>query len=910
MSSLYPLISTFNRGEISPLLASRVDIDSWRQSLAYCRNFHVLTHGGLRRRSGTRFIAETAVMSSNSRLLPFKFSEAQSYVLEINGGGNMRFLALRGLLFSGASPYAISHPWSAAAVNRVSYTQFNDVAYFAHKSYSPRKLTRSGDTSWALAEAVFKNGPYLPEKTEGTTLKPSGRGSITPDMTSNTAPSGTVTSSPVDANAFKVFDLNKNSPWVPAGTSGEVAYEFPGSTEKVCDSYWVTSAPNFPEDAPISWTVEGFDGSTWVTLDTRDAESGWQQSQTRYYEFTNKNSYRAYKFKWNAVGQDGSEESRISEIGFNEAGDTATAFTLTASSTAGINAGSGFLASDVGRSIRLMGSDGRWRWATIVSRSSATVVSVRMFGHALPDTSRIARWQLGAFSASSGFPAAVALYDERLMWARTNTEPVTVFGSKQGDFEQYGISDPVLTTDGIKITLLSSNMNEILWLADDEDIVTGSAGQIRSIGPSDITQSFSAANLTQRKGPTSGAEYLQPISIGGVTLYVGQGGTKIRELVLGEQNRYVAPELTVLAEHMLKSGVRDWAFAEKPDPTIYVVTNDGLLTAITYDREQQQLGFARHDVGGVVENVAVIPGIEDGFDDVYLTVRRTINGGLKRYIEVMERPFDGDVDGINDAFFVDCGLSLIEAAKPVTSMTFAAECVMTVAAHGWSNGATVSLSGVIIVDGAGNEVGRMDGTYTIGSVTTDTFKILKDGVPVDTTQYAGMTHTATGTATRLISTVTGLSHLEGEEVLVLADGGVVESLVVSAGQITLPYAAATIHVGLEYTSRAVTLPYMGPQQDGVLFGRRRNVIGSHVDVLHTGALKVGYLGTDTWTPELPEQILKDGGNLFGNAIDLQSGFKRCDYDSSWEANGQIVMETSAPLPALIRSIVLQVEGEP
>lgn len=909
MSSLYPLISTFNRGEISPLLASRVDIDSWRQSLAYCRNFHVLTHGGLRRRSGTRFIAEVANMNGFSRLLPFKFSEEQAYVLEINSGGQMRFLALRGLLYSGASPYAISHSWNAIAVNRLSYTQFNDVAYFAHKDYSPRKLTRLADTSWTLAEATFRNGPYLPEKTEGTTLLPSARGSITPAMTSNSAPEGTVTSSPVDTNAYKVFDISKTSDWVVGTPTGEVAYQFPGTTEKVCDSYWIASSPNYAEDTPVSWTIEGFDGSTWITLDTRDAENGWQQSETRYYEFTNKSAYRAYKFKWTAVGQADSTDARIGEIGFNEGGDTPTAFTLTASSTSGINGGSGFLASDVGRSIRLMGSDGRWRWAAIISRTSTTVVTVRMFGHALPNTSRIARWQLGAFSAASGFPGAVALYDERLTWARTNSEPVTVFGSKQGDFEQYGISDPVLTTDGLKITLLSSNMNEILWLADDEDIITGSAGQIRSIGPSDITQSFSATNLTQRKGPTSGAEYHQPISIGGVTLYVGQGGTKIRELVLGQQNRYVAPELTVLAEHMLKTGVKDWAFAEKPDPTIYVVTGDGLLTAITYDREQQQLGFARHDVGGIIENVAVIPGIEAGFDDVYLTVRRPINGN-RRYIEVMERPFDGDIDTIENAFFVDCGLSLTQTAKPVTSMTFASECVMTVAAHGWPNGATVRLSGVVIVDGSGNEVGRMDGTYTIGSVTTDTFKILKDGLPVDTTQFIGMTHTAEGTATRLISTVTGLSHLEGEEVLVLADGGVVENLVVSGGQITLPYGAAKIHVGLEYTSRAVTLPYMGPQQDGVLFGRRRNVIGSHVDVLHTGALKVGYLGTDTWTPELPEQILKDGGNLFGNPIDLQSGFKRCDYDSSWEANGQIVMETSAPLPALIRSIVLQVEGEP
>ena len=824
LTSLYPLLSTFNRGEISPLLASRVDIDSWRQSLSYCRNFHVLTHGGLRRRSGSRYIAELKNSAQVARLLPFKFSEDQSYILALNGGV-FRFYALRGVL---GAPYELAHPWSTATLPRLSYDQFNDVGYFAHKSYQPRKLSRKGDTNWTLDALTFKDGPYLKPGMKSTTLTLGGYNSFVPKMTDNTSPSGTAASDASSATAFQVFDKDPATDGVLTSSStGWVSYQ--ATSAKVTNAYWLqaSSAAFRNEDMPTAWTMEGSnDGSTWVALDTQDGQTGWSGGERRYFTFENEiaYSYIRLNFKGGGTGSGSGSDTLIAEWEPNEAGDSQSPVSLIANNASGINGGSGFLASDVGRSIRLMGSDGKWRWAQIISRVSSTEVTVRVYGHAFPDRTPIANWRMGAWSASSGYPAAVRLFDERLMFARTDSEPVTVWGSKQGTFDDFGVSDPVLETDGLSITLLSSNMNEILWMAAEEDIIVGSAGQIRSVGPSDITKSFSATNITQRKGPTTGATFHEPLSVGGATLYVGQGGRKIRELVLGDQNRYIAPELTIFAEHMAKSGVKDWAFAEKPDPTVWVVMGDGLLTAITYDREQKQLGFARHDLGGMVENVAVIPGVEPGYDDVYVVVRRVINGSVKRYLEVLERPFDHDLDAIEDAFFVDCGLSYSGAA---------------------------------------------------------------------------------------ITTVTGLGHLEGQNVVALADGGVVRGLTVSSGQVTLPYAASKIHVGIPYTSRAVTLPYAGPGQDGMLFGRRKNVIAAFVDVLATGALKVGSAGSDRWTPDLIEQIMKAGDGLFGSPIDLQTGFVRCDFETSWaEGEGRLVMETGEPLPALVRSIELQVDSEP
>lgn len=824
--SFYSAQASFSKGEITPLLATRADIDWWRSALSECVNFNVLTHGGIRRRSGTRFVAELRSSNAQGRLLPFRFSETQAYILALNNG-YIRFIANRGVVeTSPGNPYEIAQPWSFSELPRLSYAQANDVGYFAHGSHAPRRLVRAGETSWTLSESEFRDGPYLEPDTQGTTLTPGSRISFVPVMSDNTTPTGTVSSSPVSADAYKVFDGDPSSQVLFVGdTAGHIQYQ--AAAARVSDKYWITAPPEatYADLMPKAWEIQGSnDGSSWTTLDTRKGETGWISGETRYYDMPNETAYSYLRFAWSGAGSASFSDTRIAEIGFNIAGDTQFGSNLTASSTTGINDGAGFQTSDVGRMIRLLGSDGVWRWARIISRTSSTVVVVRIYGHAFPSTSPIGQWRLGSWSTATGWPAVVELFNERLCYARTDTEPVTVWGSKQGTFDDFGSSVPVVASDGLSITLLSSNMNEIIGLSADEDLMTFSAGQIRSVGPDDITKSFSAVNVTQRKGPTNGASYITPISIGGVILYVAYGGTKIRELVMGDQNRYVAPELSMLGEHMFKDGIVSWAFAEKPDPTIYAATTSGKLISITYDREQKVVGFARHDVGGMVESVSVIPGPVAGYDDLYMIVRRTINGSVGRYVEVLERPFDADTQAVEDAYHVDCGVS-----------------------------------------------------------------------------YDGSA----------ITTVTGLDHLEGETVSVLADGGVVDGLTVASGQITLPYAASKIHVGLPFTSRAVTLPVAGPVNDGTLFGRRKSVTAVFADVMNTGALQVGAYGGENWTPELPEQILKAGDTMFGNAVSLKTGFERCDFESSWgQGEGKIVMESSKPLPALVRSLVLQLESEP
>ena len=94
------------------------------------------------------------------------------------------------------------------------------------------------------------------------------------------------------------------------------------------------------------------------------------------------------------------------------------------------------------------------------------------------------------------------------------------------------------------------------------------------------------------------------------------------------------------------------AVQRHPDTRIWFVKSDGEIAVLTYEPKDSVVGWSNVDIGGVVEEVCSLPSGEA--DDIYVVVRRTIDGSTVRYIErLASRQFDS----IEDAFFVDCGLS-------------------------------------------------------------------------------------------------------------------------------------------------------------------------------------------------------------------------------------------------------------
>ncbi|WP_292509313.1 hypothetical protein [Mesorhizobium sp.] len=611
-----------------------------------------MPHGGIRKRGGTYFVGEVKTSAKPTRAIPFIFSADQAYMLEF---GN---LYIRVYAYGArVGTVEVVTPYLEADLFDLQFVQSADQMWITHRDYLPQVLTRTAHTTWTLAEFVFLDGPYDDINTTATTMVPAETGAVHPLMTNNTTPTGTVADSSGSADAYEVFDRTNVSSLSFGTTNGYVSYDFAGAVTKVCDAYWIRAGGT---RAPVAWDFQGFDGTNWISLDSRTTETAWSRSEVRFYEFQNETAYQSYRL--NITTSEDDTNLTIAEMGWHEHGDTQTPFDLTASSIVGINDGTGFQTSDVGRVIRLLGSDTIWRWARITSRTSATVVKVRLYGHALPNLSPIARWRLGTFVPGK-YVESGSLYEERLAFSRK----FSVYASATGDFDNFALGEK--DDDALEfIQAGGGQANDITWIAEsDGALVIGTLGGIRALSGSGIDEALTPSSFKNRRSRTFGCAKARPVDAGQSFLYVTRSRKSIAELTQSATGRFTSDDVGQISEHIPKKGVVELAFQTDPDPLLWFPLDNGELGGYTHQPSQEVRGMHRHRIAGsfsssawgIVESAVVTPG-QDGNDDLWLFVKRIIGGVTKRYIEIKTVPFE--YGEITDAFEVDCGLTYSGAA--------------------------------------------------------------------------------------------------------------------------------------------------------------------------------------------------------------------------------------------------------
>ena len=308
-----------------------------------------------------------------------------------------------------------------------------------------------------------------------------------------------------------------------------------------------------------------------------------------------------------------------------------TGRTLTASAVTGINSGSGFLTTDVGRQIRFR--DG---YGIITARTNTTVVTVEILID-MGSSSSSTDWSLGSFSTTTGFPSCVSFFEQRLVFAASINNPQTVYFSKSGDYENMdaNIGGTVADDDAIIYTIASNQVNAIRFLTSARTLIIGTAGGEFVVSGGGDNNAVTPTNIMIKKQSNHGAANVDAISVGNATLFLQRAKRKIRELAYNfDVDGYIAPDLTILAEHITEGNVVEMAYQEEPLAIIWCVRGDGQLIALTYQREQEVVAWHRHIIGGsfgtgnaVCESVAVIP-TDDSEYELYMIVKRTINLSL------------------------------------------------------------------------------------------------------------------------------------------------------------------------------------------------------------------------------------------------------------------------------------------
>lgn len=191
-----PILTSFNGGELSPLLDGRVDQDKYFTGCKTLTNFIPTVQGPARRRGGTRFVGSVKVAAKRAWLADFVFSAGQAYVLEF-GHNYLRFWTNRGQLLGGdgVTPYEVATPYSEADLITAEGTfalrtlQSSDVMWIVHSEgkYPPYRLSRRGAIDWTLAPEEFTDGPFRDMNTDSALTMQAGGTTGTVTVTANSA---------------------------------------------------------------------------------------------------------------------------------------------------------------------------------------------------------------------------------------------------------------------------------------------------------------------------------------------------------------------------------------------------------------------------------------------------------------------------------------------------------------------------------------------------------------------------------------------------------------------------------------------------------------------------------------------------------------------------------------------------
>jgi hypothetical protein len=487
--------------------------------------------------------------------------------------------------------------------------------------------------------------------------------------------------------------------------------------------------------------------------------------------------------------------------------------TVTFSSTTGINANQGFLSTDVGRLVHIQ--DGHFKITSVTSTTVVVGIVIVDLGISSSTTTDFA---LGAFSDTTGYPSCVTFFEQRLVFAGTTAQPQTIFFSRSADYENFDdkYHATVADDDAIVYTIASNQVNAIRFLTATRTLIIGTAGGEFAADGGGTGEAITPTNILINKQSNHGAANVDGISLGNATLFLQRAKRKIRELAYNfDVDGYVAPDLTILAEHITESGITQMAYQEEPNSIVWCVRTDGQLLGFTYQREQQVTAWHRHIFGGsfgsgnaVCESVEVLP-TDDSEYQVWVIIKRTINGVTKRYVEYLHK-FDFDETDDTSFNYLDSQLA-----------------------------------------------------YN-GSATT---------------------------------TISGLDHLEGETVSILADGSTHPNKVVSSGGITLDRSSTKVKVGLPYVSLLQTMRIDAGANNGTSQSKTKRIYEITARLYESIGIEIG--------PDLNnmERIpFRSSANLMNSGINVFTGDKEIEFRGNYETDGFIFVRQNQPLPLTVLSL--------
>lgn len=869
---------SFTGGELSPAVQARADLEKYSQGAATLRNMMVMPHGGTQNRPGTRLVGSTVDSTKQSRLIPFIYNAAQTFMLEF---GDLYMRVIR----NGA--YITDSTKNITAITKASPGVFTSVAHGFTTGEELQIASVIGMVevnSRSLVVVVLSADMFKLRTKAGVDLDTS---------TFTTYVSG--------GTASRIYKLTHVIPiatvmtlkYVQSADSMVMVSNLirPYELLRISDTNWTLTAMTFAP-SQVAPTAVVLNAST----------AGGPAYNLGYYI--------------SAISATTGEESL--PVGPTVVNSPLPIFTnpVGINFTGAAGAGSyniyketypgsgfyGFLFNTLGISINDIGLDPSPTKTFITARDPI----------------------------SGDFPGTVSYCQQRLMFGNTVTYVERVYGSRTGKRKNFTVSKVSQDDDAITFDVTGSQVNAVQHLADIGKLIILSTGAELSAEGAIGTGVLTPGNVNTKPYSRNGASALMPLVIGGMLFYVQARGTMVRSLGFDiTSSSYRGDDMSIFARHMFDGyALIDWAYQNIPSQCVWAVRSDGALLGLTFIREHQIFGWHRHDTDGIVESVAVVP--EGGEDVLYLQVKRTIAGVAQRYIE---RMYTRVISDIRDSVFMDSALAYDgrnynagATTRIINSLAYTSGSTGlagTVNSPSWTDGVALALGiygitvsdyrigDVISVTGADGSV--VNFTILDTTVAAEYWIVMPDRtVPASLQGSAAVAATIT-TWSRKVATVRGLWHLEGKALSVLGDGFVYSSpnnskmpnvLTVSGGSITLPTPAAVIQAGLPYLSDVETLD-MESVQGETMIDKQKQVSKVTFKTEKTRSLWVGSAAVaSTETDQLKD--LYEAQIRKSESYDLPINLLTDSFDviikSDWSKGGRVFVRQVDPLPMAILSL--------
>lgn len=473
-------------------------------------------------------------------------------------------------------------PWPLSDLPNIRITQSADVCFVACNGRQQHRIERRGARSWSVCLYQADDGPFAVNGNPRVRLRPNeleGNGTLT-------ASSSYFTSDHVGA----LFRISH---------SGQRVVQSLASSDTFTDFIRITGVNpvgSTDNDRDFTVTVSG----TWSG--TLTLERSYNDPETGYVPVTT--------YTGNGTFGVSDKESNVIyyyRVGF-KSGDY-TSGTATVSIVYDGGGGSGI--------------------CRVTGFTDDQTVSIEILTP-MKNTTYSRDWQPGEWSDYAGWPSAVALSDGRLFWSGADR----IWGSVSDAFASFdaeteGDSGPIARS------IATGGVNDTQWLMSLQRLVVGTEGSTATVKSSSLDEPLTPTNFGIRDSSTTGAANVDPIKVDTRGIFVERAGNALMEMTFsGDFSDYVVTEISKLTTEIFSSGIRQMAIQRRPDTRIWIVMENGGCVCMVYEPEDEVLAFIPIDTsGGFFESVAVLPAVEQ--DRVYFSIRRTIDGSTRRYIEKM-----------------------------------------------------------------------------------------------------------------------------------------------------------------------------------------------------------------------------------------------------------------------------------